>query len=90
VPVSFADATLGTTAVVDTLDGPVTVRVPPGTSPGTTMRLRGRGVPAHGKTAAGDLLVTIDVKVPTDLTDEQRAAVQEMAKTLEGVTEQRS
>jgi len=90
VPITFAEAALGTTVAVDTLDGPVTVRVPPGTSPGTTLRIRGRGVAAHGKEPAGDLLVTIDVTVPTDLTDEQRAAVEEMAKRLETVAEDRT
>jgi molecular chaperone DnaJ len=84
VPISFADATLGTKVAVPTLDGPVTMRVPAGTSPGTTLRVRGRGVPAHGSTAAGDLLVTVDVTVPKDLTDEQRAAVETMAKSLDG------
>jgi molecular chaperone DnaJ len=88
VPISFADAALGTTVPVDTLDGPVTVRVAPGTSPGTTLRIRGRGVPAHGKVPAGDLLVTIDVTVPTELTDDQRAAVEELAKSLGGVSEE--
>jgi len=90
VAISFADAALGTNATVDTLDGPVTVRVPPGTSPGTTLRIRGRGVPANGKAPAGDMLVTIDVTVPKDLTDEQRAAVEEMAKHLEDATKERA
>jgi molecular chaperone DnaJ len=80
--VSFAEAALGTTVAVDTLDGPVTVRVPAGTASGTTLRIRGRGVPAHGKTPGGDLLVTVDVAVPTELTDEQRAAVEAMAKSF--------
>jgi len=86
-PISFADATLGTKLTVGTLDGEVTVRVPPGTASGTTLRVRGRGVAAHGTAAAGDLLVTVDVAVPKDLTDDQRAAVEAMAKTLEGAKE---
>ena len=89
-PITFAEAALGTNVAVETLDGPVTVRVPPGTSPGTTLRIRGRGVPAHAKSPAGDLLVTIDVTVPKDLTDEQRAAVEEMAKHLESATKESS
>ncbi len=49
VPVTFADAALGTTITVPTLDAPVTLRVPPGTSHGTHLRVKGRGVPAGAK-----------------------------------------
>jgi molecular chaperone DnaJ len=90
VSVSFADAALGTDVAVETLDGDVTVRIAPGTPSGTTLRIRGRGVPAHAKAPAGDLLVTVDVIVPTDLTDEQRAAVEAMAKTLAGAHKEAS
>ena len=45
--------------------------------------------PRTGKAPAGDLLVTIDVTVPTDLTDEQRAAIEELAKSLGGAKEER-
>lgn len=81
VPVTFSEATLGTTVTVPTLDGPVTVRVPSGTSSGKTLRVRGRGVPAGGKKNGkpGDLLVKIEVAVPTNLSDEQRAAVENLA-----------
>ena len=54
-----------------TLDEPVTLRVPAGTSSGQTFRVKARGVPGHGRTAAGDLLVTVEVTVPKTLTDEQ-------------------
>ena len=78
---TFPEATLGTTVTVPTLDGPVTVRVPPGTASGKTLRVRGRGVSAgvskNGK--PGDLLVKIEVSVPTNLTDEQRSAVENLA-----------
>ncbi len=80
VPVSFPDAALGSTVTVPTLDDPVTVRIPPGTSPGTVLRVRGRGVPASGKgTKPGDLLVKVNVEVPKELTDDERAAVQALA-----------
>ncbi|MGO9455800.1 MAG: molecular chaperone DnaJ [Acidimicrobiales bacterium] len=86
VPVTFAEAALGTTITVPTLDSPVTLRVPPGTSPGTHLRVKGRGVPAGTKSgaSAGDLLVRIDVTVPKDLTDEQRSAVEALAAALSG------
>ena len=66
-----------------TLTDPVTLRVPSGTPSGRTLRVRGRGVPGGRKGATGDLLVTVDVAVPESLTDEQRAAVEELAKVIE-------
>jgi molecular chaperone DnaJ len=82
VHVAVTQAILGTTVEVATLDGPVTLKVPAGTQSGTTMRVRGRGVPAAGKNAAGDLLVTIDVTIPKKLNKEQRTAVERLASTL--------
>jgi molecular chaperone DnaJ len=90
--VSFADAALGTQITVETLDEPVTLKVPAGTQPGTQLRVRGRGVPASGKThtTAGDLLVKVEVTVPKEMTTEQRAAVEVMrdafAKSSEEVS----
>jgi molecular chaperone DnaJ len=83
VPVSYAEATLGTTLTVPTLGDPVTLRVPPGTPSGRTFRVKGRGVPAGKKGATGDLLVTVEVAVPASLTDEQRAAVEALAAVID-------
>jgi molecular chaperone DnaJ len=81
VPVTFAEAALGAQVKVPTLDAPVTVKVPPGTQPGTTVRVRGRGIdPAKGD--AGDLMVTFDVVVPTRLTADEREAVETLADKL--------
>ena len=79
VPVTYAEAALGADVPVPTLDGPVTLRIPPGTATGTTLRVRGRGVPASGSKKAGDLLVTVQVDVPKRLTDQQRAAIERLA-----------
>lgn len=79
VPITFAEAVLGADLTVPTLDAPVTVRVPPGTASGTTLRVRGRGVPGDGRRRAGDLLITVQVHVPKQLTDAQRAAVEQLA-----------
>jgi molecular chaperone DnaJ len=82
VPITFPEATLGTTVTVPTLDSKVTLKVPPGTASGTVLRVRGRGVPAgsgRGAGKPGDLLVKVEVVVPTTLTDEQRAAVESLA-----------
>ncbi|MGH9018547.1 MAG: molecular chaperone DnaJ [Acidimicrobiales bacterium] len=79
-PVTFAETALGTTITVPTLDEPVTLRVPGGTPTGQTFRVKGRGVPSSGRRGGGDLLVTVEVAVPKKLTDEQRAAVEELAR----------
>jgi DnaJ-class molecular chaperone len=70
VPVSLAEATLGTNVRVPTLDQPVTVKVPPMTKSGTTMNVKGRGVEIDGK--KGDLLVTFEVVNPTSLSEEEK------------------
>jgi molecular chaperone DnaJ len=80
VPVTFSEAALGAEVKVPTLDGAVTVRIPPGTASGKTLRVRGRGMPKAGG-GAGDLLVTVDVVVPQALSDEQRQAVEALAAT---------
>lgn len=78
VPVTFAEAALGTKLSVPTLDGKkVTLKIPAGTPGGKVFRVKGRGIEA--KRGSGDLLVTVQVAVPASLTDEQRAAVEALA-----------
>ena len=79
VPITFAEAALGATVTVPTLDTPVSLRVPPGTRSGRTLRVRGKGVAASGGAAAGDLLVTVEVAVPQQLTDAEREAIEKLA-----------
>ena len=71
VPVTFTEAALGAQVSVPTLDGTVTVKIPPGTNHGKTMRVRGRGGP-RPQGGNGDLLVTIHVEVPRKLTKKER------------------
>jgi molecular chaperone DnaJ len=80
VPISFAEAALGTTLTVPTLDGNVSLKVPAGTASGRTLRVRGRGVPGKGR--SGDLLVTVEVAVPQRLAPGAREAVQKLAAEL--------
>jgi molecular chaperone DnaJ len=76
--ISWPDAVLGTEIDVPTFDGPsVRVRVPAGTPHGRTLRVRGRGVRTPQGT--GDLLVTIGLRVPNQITGEQRQAVEAVA-----------
>jgi molecular chaperone DnaJ len=76
-PVTFAEAALGADITVPSLDEPVTLRIPAGTPSGKTFRVKGHGVKTAS--ATGDLLVTVEVDVPTVLTDEQRAAAEAFA-----------
>ena len=75
VPVSFPEAALGAQVRVPTLGEPVTLKVKAGTQPGTTQKVKGRGI-AGSDGRAGDLYVTFDVSVPTKLNKEQKAAVE--------------
>ncbi len=78
VPITFTEAALGATISVPTLGGdPVKLKIPPGTPHGKTFRVRGRGVETPKRT--GDLLVTVEIAVPTDMSDEQRAKLEELA-----------
>ena len=78
VPVTFTEAALGGDIDVPTLEGPrVTLRLKPGTQSGSRHRVRGKGIATAQHT--GDLIVTVEVQVPTELNDEQRAAVEQLA-----------
>jgi len=77
VPVTFSEVALGAEVTIPTLDSTVVLRVPPGTRSGRTFRVKGRGV-ADGK-GAGDLLVTVEVAVPTKLSGAQREALEALA-----------
>jgi len=75
VPVAFDEAALGAQIQVPTLDGPpVRIKIPAGTPNGRTFRATGKG--GATATGRGDLLVTVEVQVPTDLSDAERAAVE--------------
>ena len=76
VPVTFAEAALGgQVAVPVTGGGTVTLKIPAGTANGRTFRVRGKGVTRKDGTR-GDLLATVDVQVPSGLTDEAREALE--------------
>ncbi|WP_203568157.1 molecular chaperone DnaJ [Aestuariimicrobium ganziense] len=80
VPVTFAEASLGATIEVPTLTGPrVKLKLPAGTPNGRTFRVRGKGV-GRANGTHGDLLVTVDVQVPEDLTDDAKHALEEYVR----------
>lgn len=81
VPLTIAEASLGTKVDVPTLDGLVTVTVPAGTSSGSKLRLAGRGVkPSQG--AAGDLYAVVRIVAVKSADDEQARLLRELAATL--------
>ena len=88
LPVTFAEAALGATVAVPTLDGKsVKVRIAPGTPSGRVLRVKGRGVAT--KSATGDLLAKVTVVVPSELSDEAKAAV-EVLRAEQGDTDPRA
>ena len=82
VPVNFTTLALGGEIIVPTLDGPERTKIPDGTQTGTTLRLRGKGMPDVNGRGRGDLLVTVQVQTPKRLSKEQRALIEQLAKAL--------
>lgn len=81
VPISFSQAALGSDVVIPTLDGDHKVKIPEGTQTGTTIRLRGKGLPALQSSGKGDLFVRIRVQTPSRLTRRQKELLEELAAT---------
>ena len=77
--VNMVQAILGSKVEVDTLDGKIKVRIPPGTQPGNKLRLKGHGVTSNGKT--GDMYVVIKVTLPEKLSAEQREHLLQFARS---------
>jgi molecular chaperone DnaJ len=84
VPITVAEALQGGDIVVPTLHGTKRLRVPPGTRSGTLQRLRGEGPPVLGGKGRGDIHYRFVIDVPRGLTPEQRVAVDELSKVLNG------
>ena len=84
VPLTIPEALRGGDIEVPTLDGRKTLRVPPGTRPGTIQRLRGLGPKRFGKAGHGDIHYRFTLDLPERLTAEQEAAVDDLAKVFNG------
>ena len=82
IPISFDQAALGAEIVVPTLEGKVSYKVPAGTQPGTTFRLKGKGVRNPRNDRMGDLYVKVNLEVPTKLNHKQKKAIEEMGKAV--------
>lgn len=79
LPITFTEAALGTKVTVPTLAGQVTLKIPAGTQNGRTFRIRDKGGPKPGG-GQGDLLVTIDVQVPTKLSKQEKESLEKFAQ----------
>src|SRR5881392_2384577 len=79
VPVTFAQAALGSEMQVKTLDNEQALKIPAGTQTGTVFRVRGKGMPVLGSRGRGDLFVAVSVVTPTMLTREQRKLLEQLA-----------
>jgi curved DNA-binding protein len=78
----LSEAVLGTHISVPTLDAKqLSLKIPPGTKPGTKMRMSGHGLPHMKGNKKGDLYVKIQVKLPRQLTDEQKKLIEQLAET---------
>jgi molecular chaperone DnaJ len=84
VPISFATATLGGTLDVPTLDGDVTIKIPPESQSGRVFRLRDKGVKPVRGGARGDLFCKVMIETPVKLTAEQRELVKRLDESLRG------
>lgn len=80
VPIAIHEAVLGVRMALDTPDGPVRLRVPPGTQGGQRLRLRGRGVPSRRTGARGDLVITVHLVLPRVIDARGRELMAEFAR----------
>lgn len=80
LPISVREAILGTRVDVPTLDGRATLTIPPGTQSGTRLRMRGKGIARPGADAPGDLLARVQIRVPRELDDEAKEALETLRR----------
>lgn len=79
VPITYTEAALGAVISVPTLNGTTKIKVPAGTQSGTTMKITGKGVESAKST--GDLLVTIDIAIPTEVSDDEKEALESLQES---------
>lgn len=79
VPIAFTTAALGGEIDVVTLDGKGKLRIPPGTQPGAVLRIKGKGIARRTGIGRGDQRVEIAIDVPTQLSEDQRRLLEQLA-----------
>jgi molecular chaperone DnaJ len=82
IPITMVQAALGAKIEVPTIDGKEKIDIPPGTQNGTIFILKGKGFPDLHTKKRGDQLVTINVEVPTNLNEKQKALLREFEKLM--------
>ena len=80
MPITVAEAILGARVDVPSLDGMKSVTVPPGSSSGQKLRLKGQGIPASGTKPGGDLFVVLRITVPKTIDEASKHLIQEFAQ----------
>ena len=80
--ISYAQAVLGAEVEVPTLDGKVKLNIPEGTQPGAVFRLKGKGIPYLRGSGRGDQFVSVQVKVPKNLTGSQKELLRQFAASM--------
>tara|TARA_X000001036_G_scaffold393725_1_gene393521 strand:+ start:198 stop:680 length:483 start_codon:yes stop_codon:yes gene_type:complete len=86
VPIDFGTATLGGHLEVPTLEGRVSLKIPPETQSGASFRLRGKGVSSVRGGGVGDLICKLAIETPVGLTKKQKALLQELTESLSSNT----
>jgi molecular chaperone DnaJ len=79
--ISFPQASLGTAVEIPTVDGKVKIKIDPGTQPGKILRLRNKGIPDVNGYSRGDLLVSINVWIPKNLTREEAKLIEKLKES---------
>jgi molecular chaperone DnaJ len=82
LPITFPEAVLGNEVEVPTLDGKEKLQIPPGTSQGEVLRLKGKGMPALNGVRRGDQYVIIELQIPKKVDEKQKQLLLELAKLL--------
>ncbi len=78
--ISISEAVLGKEVPLEALDGKMLVTVPPGTSHGDILRIRGKGVPVSGSSRLGDLMLRVSIKIPRKVSKEEAKMFEELGK----------
>lgn len=82
IPITYQQAVMGADVIVPTIDGKVKYHVPEGTQSGTVFRLRSKGVSRLGAKGKGDMLVTMNIEVPKNLSRQQREMLLQFENSL--------
>ncbi len=83
LPLNFVQATLGAEVDIPTMNGDESLKIPPGTQPGTVFRLKSKGMPHIRNHRKGDILIAVNLEVPTSVDPEQRQVLEDLARAMD-------